>query len=106
MKRTIIESPFSGELDRNRTYLLRCWEDSLFHGESPIASHALTPQVIPDGETFARKFGLRTGYAWMRVADQVVFYEDYGWSEGMLAARAEARTLDISVVLRTIGENP
>ena len=44
MKRVILESPYSGDINRNIQYARMCVRDSLMRGEAPIASHLLYTQ--------------------------------------------------------------
>src|SRR5690606_24498929 len=44
----IIESPYSGDVERNTEYARSCLLDSLRRGEAPIASHLLHTQVLED----------------------------------------------------------
>ena len=39
--RVVIESPYAGDVKRNRAYLKACLRDSLARGEFPFASHAV-----------------------------------------------------------------
>jgi hypothetical protein len=88
MKRVIIESPFAGDVDRNRRYLRACMADSLARDEAPFASHGLYTQegVLDDTVPAERKRGIEAGYAWWEGADLVAFYIDLGWSDGMRRA--------------------
>ena len=88
MKRTIIESPFAGDVEGNVTYARQCVRDSVLRGEAPIASHLLftQPGILRDDVPGERKLGIEAGLAWRAVADYSVFYTDRGWSNGMLDA--------------------
>lgn len=94
MKRVIIESPYAGEIDRNVEYARICMLDSVSRGEAPIASHLIytQPGILKDEIPEERKTGIECGFAWWNVADVIVFYEDLGWSKGMLAAKERAET--------------
>lgn len=85
MQRVMIESPYAGDVERNLRYARRCMADSLSRGEAPMASHMLYTQegVLKDEVPAERKQGIRAGYVWGEVADKIVFYTDYGMSEGM-----------------------
>lgn len=86
MKLVIIESPFAGDIIRNKEYLHLCVLDCLRRGESPYASHGFFTQFLDDTVPEQRELGIKAGLEWARVADKVVFYLDYGWSPGMKAA--------------------
>lgn len=87
MPLVILESPYAGDVRENVAYARRAMLDSLSRGEAPIASHLLYPQALDDLIPGERRLGIEAGLAWRRVADLAVFYEDRGWSPGMLAAR-------------------
>src|SRR4051812_49131337 len=90
MRRVIIESPFRGknQAERLRTigYLNRCLRDSLLRGEAPFASHGLYPGPLDEDRTEERELGIEAAFAWWDQAELIVFYADYGWSNGMVAA--------------------
>ncbi len=44
LKRVILESPYAGDIERNIAYARAAVNDSLIHGEAPIASHLLYTQ--------------------------------------------------------------
>lgn len=104
MKRAIIESPYSGEVERNMAYLKRAILDSLQRGEAPIASHKLYTDILDDNIPEQRALGIAAGFAWREVADFTAFYCDYGESEGMKEARLSLQAHGF--VIRYIGKNP
>lgn len=105
--RIILESPFAGDLPRNKEYLNRVLKDSIvYRSEASFASHALYPQVLDDTIATERTKGINAGFAWMEVADAVAFYSDYGYSPGMRKAKARAKRLGKFIVERKIGKNP
>lgn len=83
--RTIIESPYAGEVALNVRYLQSCLRDSLLRGEAPYASHGLYTQegVLRDDIPQERELGICAGFAWREVADLTAFYIDRGFSPGM-----------------------
>lgn len=86
MKLVIVESPFAGEIARNKLYARFAMHDCLVnHGESPYASHLLYTQdhVLRDEIPEERKLGIEAGFAWRATADYSVFYTDLGVSGGM-----------------------
>lgn len=106
MKRVIIESPYAGkdefEVERNLEYARMALEDSLRRGEAPIASHLLHTQVLDDNVPEERAMGISAGLSWMRVADKVAFYRDYGISEGMKNAMNLADEIGIDIDVRRV----
>lgn len=97
MRRVILESPYAGNIRRNRNYARKAVRDCLTRGEAPIASHLLFTQagVLNDHKAEERKLGIDAGLAWSEVADAAVFYADYGFSFGMqcaLKAHSERQT--------------
>ena len=102
MKLVIIESPFRGDVDRNLLYAFACVRDSIIRGESPYASHLVLPGALNDDDPDERMLGIRCGYEWWRAASLVAFYTDLGWSNGMLAAYAKARTTSMKIEERSL----
>jgi len=98
----IIESPFSGDVERNKAYARSCLLDSLRRGEAPIASHLLHTQVLDDLRPNEREFGIEAGLAWYRVAEKCVVYEDFGISRGMAEGTARARSHGVPVEYRRL----
>lgn len=98
----IIESPFSGDVERNKAYARSCLQDSLRRGEAPIASHLLHTQVLDDLRPNEREFGIEAGLAWYRVAEKCVVYEDFGISRGMAEGAARARSHGVPVEYRRL----
>jgi hypothetical protein len=94
MKLVILESPYAGDVERNIGYARACLSDSLKRGEAPIASHLLYTQegVLDDKIEKERALGIAAGLAWRSVAEYSVFYIDYGFSYGMLAALESAKS--------------
>lgn len=83
MRRVIIESPFAGDIVRNREYLLACMRHSLSVGEAPFASHGLYTQCLDDFIPGDREKGIAAGFSWGEVAEATVVYCDLGLSPGM-----------------------
>lgn len=46
--------------------------------------------------------GIAAGLAWLDAADKHVFYLDYGWSSGMLAAERVAKSMNVKIEYRRI----
>lgn len=102
----VIESPYAGEVARNRAYLERCIRDSAMRGESPYASHKMLTDALDDAIPEERAIGIDCGLAIRMKANLRVFYTDYGWSSGMLAARRLYDEDELDYVFREIGSNP
>lgn len=85
MRLVIIESPFSGDVERNTKYLRACMADCLRRGEAPFASHGLytQPGVLDDSDPDERELGILAGFEWRSVAAATVIYGDLGVSGGM-----------------------
>ena len=109
---TIIESPFGKNTDgsrvdaktlkRNIAYLRAALEDSLMRGEAPFASHGLYPQVFDDADAEQRRMGMEAGWEYIRVADQIVVYHDYGITPGMMGGIERANENGVPVYHRRI----
>lgn len=91
-RRVIIESPYRGDIERNKAYLKVCMMDSISRGEAPSASHKLYTDVLDDDNEDERRLGIELGFAWLKAADLVAFYTDFGMSSGMLACLEDLRT--------------
>ena len=96
-RRVIIESPYRGEVERNKAYLRVCMMDSIMRGEAPSASHKLYTDVLNDDDPEQRRLGIELGYAWINVADLVAFYVDFGISHGMHACLKDIKSLKFRI---------
>lgn len=85
MKRVILESPYAGDVEKNKVYARACMRDSLVRGEAPFASHLLYTQegVLDDTKESERNLGIEAGLLWGEAAELTVVYCDYGISGGM-----------------------
>jgi hypothetical protein len=92
MRLVVIESPFSGDTQRNLRYARAAMADCLSRGEAPLASHALytQPGVLDDAVPEQRALGIAAGLAWAAWADATVVYTDLGMSDGMRLGVADA----------------
>lgn len=108
MRLVIVESPFAGEVEANKTYARACVHDCLQRGEAPIASHLLytQPGVLDDTVPEERRRGIEAGLAWLRVADASVVYIDRGISRGMELGIAEAEKAGVVVEKRRLMAEP
>lgn len=83
MTPVILESPYEGNIHRNKAYLQLCIRDCIAHGESPFASHQMYTDALDDNIPEERKQGLQAGLAWSSFAKRTVVYADFGISKGM-----------------------
>jgi len=83
MRPVVIESPYSGDVSRNRLYLEACILDCLRRGETPYASHKMLTDALDDLEPEERKLGMSAGYPWVELAETSAIYIDLGVSRGM-----------------------
>jgi hypothetical protein len=83
--RTIIESPFAGDVAENLRFVRAIMRDCLYRKEAPYASHALYTQegVLDDNAPGERTMGMEAGFSWSSVAQKVVVYTNRGISPGM-----------------------
>jgi hypothetical protein len=82
----VIESPYTGDVERNVAYLQRCIKNSIERGEAPFASHQMYTTALDDENEEQRNLGIECGYTWLREAHCQAFYLDHGWSRGMIEA--------------------
>lgn len=89
----ILESPFSGNVDKNIDYARKCMHDCFMRGEYPFASHLLYTQkgILDDTIPEERKLGIEAGLTWGKFAKKTVVYTDLGISKGMEFGIAEAK---------------
>lgn len=105
MTLVVIESPYSGDVERNEEYLKRAMRDSISRGEAPYASHLIYTQVLNDRDPEQRKKGINMGFKWGQQAEKVIAYTDYGISTGMEQGLAYYNRNGIPIEYRKIGEN-
>jgi hypothetical protein len=84
MRLVVIESPLSGDFERNVRYAKWCMLDSLRRGEYPFASHLLYTQCLDDEDPEHRKLGMEAGFEWAQLAEVRAIYRDLGVSGGMM----------------------
>ena len=102
--RTIIESPFAGNIEKNLAYLRAAMRDCLRRGEAPFASHGLytQPGVTDDNVPEERNRGIEAGLAWSKVAQKVAVYTDLGISDGMTTGIAHHKETGIVIEHRKL----
>lgn len=104
MKLVVIESPFAGDVEANIAYARRAVHDCLLRSEAPIASHLLftQPGVLDDEKPGERALGMEAGWAWLRVAESCVVYQDRGISLGMREGIERAGLAGCPIEYRTL----
>jgi len=114
MSVVVIESPYSGDIDRNIRYLALCGFDAaLLHDELAYASHAWMTQhprakglfvsdYDPKWDVLTRNQAIALSQRMRHLATMTVFYVDLGWSSGMMAARAYCEEHDLPYTCRTL----
>jgi len=103
---TIIESPYSGDVDRNLAYLKACIQDCIKHKQSPYASHQMIAAsgALDDFNPEERALGIKCGIVIYNRADYIAFYVDLGWSNGMKEAYEVAKEkYPTKIEIRQIG---
>ncbi|MHA2085687.1 MAG: DUF7768 domain-containing protein [Candidatus Thorarchaeota archaeon] len=101
--RAVLESPYAGDVEKNRLYALACAKDMFERGEAPFASHLLYPRFLEKYNMQQRAEGLEAGLSWTPVAQKVLLYTDLGISGGMAEGRKIAEAFNIPVELRALG---
>lgn len=101
--RTIIESPYAGDVELNMRYLNICIRDSILnYREAPFASHMFYTGALDDSASVEREAGMCAGFNWHGVADRVVVYYDLGISNGMTTGIENAEFMGIPVTYRKL----
>lgn len=103
--RVVIESPLSGNFQRNIRYARLCMIDCMRRDEAPYASHLLLTQVLDDMSPEERKRGMEIGFAWGAVGELAAVYQDLGISGGMKQGIALHEKNGIPVVYRVLAQD-
>jgi len=110
----MLESPYSGDIDRNIRYLgLIMAESGVVYGECAYASHAYMTQHPRKKDYFVSDYdakwnlldrdqAIARSQAMRHRADVTVFYTDLGWSKGMLAAKSYCQEQNLAFVERKL----
>lgn len=100
----LIESPYKGDVLRNKHYARLAMRDAFLRGEYPFASHLLytQPNVLEDSILTERMLGIEAGLAWGAHAQVTVVYTDYGITGGMQQGIDRAHELGRPVVVRNL----
>jgi len=104
METVVIESPFSGDVNKNLRYLRACMGDSLKRGEAPFASHGLytQPGVLDDEIPEERNHGIQAGFEIGKRLDITAVYTDLGITKGMEYGIKEALSCGRPIVYRKL----
>ena len=111
VRKVYVESPYSGDIEANRDYAIRCMQDCLKRGEAPFLSHLLYTQVPQHGFVadddqdhicVGREAAIQAAERWRRVADCTVVYTDRGSSRGMEAGIEDAKSIGQAVEYRSL----
>jgi hypothetical protein len=110
----MVESPYSGDIDRNVRYLQLCHIDcSIVRGEVPYSSHSYMTQhpraksmFVSDYDAkwdiLTREEAIAASQLVRARCDKTVFYTDRGWSSGMKAAKIFCQTHGLPFEERTL----
>ena len=100
----IIESPYSGDIERNTLYAREAVRDAIKRGEAPYASHLLYTQegILRDEVPEERAEGIDAGLSFHYACSYVVVYVDYGITEGMKQGITHAAEMGVDIIARSI----
>lgn len=100
----LIESPFAGDVERNKAYARAAMRDCLKRGDAPYASHLLytQPGVLDDNDPEERTLGIQAGLAWGERAELTAVYTDLGISDGMRLGIERAKKDERPVEMRSL----
>ncbi len=102
----IVESPYRGKhRARNVLYAQLALLDCITKGETPIAAHLMSTQVLNDRIKAERRRGLALAQALIPHCTLMAVYIDLGTSEGMEEAIDIAQGLGLKVESRAFGED-
>lgn len=102
MKLTILETPYSGNIQLNLNFARACLLHSIHLGETPFASHLFYTQVLDDTIPQDRTLGMTLGFNFYHHAQLCAVYTNLGISNGMLSGIRHAESLRIPVVYRRL----
>lgn len=99
----ILESPYAGQVGRNKLYLQACIRDCLRRSESPYASHQMLTEALDDKLPNERKQGIDAARAFYAVCFKSAVYIDFGISGGMAIGIERMEALGKPVEHRRLG---
>ena len=95
MKRIFVCSPFGGSVSNLNKAKKLCKEVAK-QGHAPFAPHVFCSEFLDDNKPSDRELGLAIGIAFLKVCDELWYYEGReGITEGMRAELAVAKALGI-----------
>ncbi len=83
MRKVVVESPLSGDFEKNSLYTKLACIDCIRRGEAPYASHIFLTLFLDDTNPEQRSLGMKTGFIWAQCCTKRVVYQDLGISKGM-----------------------
>jgi hypothetical protein len=106
IRKVILESPYSGDVEANVRYARACLRDCALRGESAMASHLLWTQdgVLDDTKPEERELGIELGLVWGSEAEATVVYTDRGVTSGMRYGIERAKKEGRRVEYRTLAK--
>lgn len=106
----LIESPFAHPHPQGRilhaAYLELCLHDSIYRGETPIATHKLYTICLDDTNVVERRLGMRRALDILPHVSLVAVYVDLGISPGMQEGIVLALEQSKPIMYRTIFNHP
>jgi hypothetical protein len=106
-RNVILVTPFMSEdpslAQKMSRYAMRATRDSVLKHEAPLASNLFYYSVLNDKDPIERDIGLHAQLSWLRVADLVAVYVDFGITPAMKVAINNATLLVKKIEYRTIG---
>lgn len=108
-----VESPYSGDIDRNIRYLKLCKYDCWARGEMPCSSHDdMTQHPVKldfyasdyekKWDIYTREGAINGAHSLRILCSKTVFYVDLGFSDGMKSAIEYCRKNNITVEMRKL----
>lgn len=106
-KAVLVVTPFMAEdpakAAKMNRYALRATKDSLGKNEAPLASHLFYSEVLNVRNPIERDIGLQSQLTWLKAADIVAVYLDFGITPAMQVAINAAVLKNKRIEYRTIG---
>ena len=112
-KCVFLESPYSGDIDRNVRYLKLCKYDCWVRNEMPCASHDDMTQhpakldfyvsdYDKEWDVYTRDEAINGSHSLRKLCIKTVFYIDLGWSSGMKSALKYCKDNNILFEIRKL----
>lgn len=99
MNKIGIISPYRGDTAGNLKYLHNYMRRLLLGGQTPLAGHAIFPQMLNDADPRERDVGMKAGQTLLLLCDEVHMLVDKGISAGMIQDARYCLERDIPVML-------